>query len=184
MAKTSPNAKLGATELLVYAPLGAMSLARDFLPGFVAMCVSRGRSELADRQEQIEEQIARARSVGQMASVAGPSFLEKQLEEARARASEALAGLGNLGPRPAPEPEATPPSAPSGNGAARPAPVTATSSDEAAKLAIPDYDALAATQVVDRLAGLSRDELEAVRAYESAHRGRKTILGRIEQLRD
>jgi hypothetical protein len=49
-------------------------------------------------------------------------------------------------------------------------------------LAIPDYDSLAASQVVPRLAGLTGDELESVRAYESAHRGRTTILTRIAQL--
>ena len=49
--------------------------------------------------------------------------------------------------------------------------------DEAALLAIPDYDSLAASQVVPRLAGLTADELEAVRAYEAAHRARRTILG-------
>jgi hypothetical protein len=49
-------------------------------------------------------------------------------------------------------------------------------------LAIPDYDNLSASQVVPRLAGLSTEELEAVRRYESARRGRKTILNKIAQL--
>ena len=49
-------------------------------------------------------------------------------------------------------------------------------------LAIPSYDSLSASQVVQRLAGLSHDEVAAVRAYESATRGRKTILSRAEQL--
>jgi hypothetical protein len=35
---------------------------------------------------------------------------------------------------------------------------------------------------VQRLAGLSGPELEAVRTYEAATRGRKTILHRVEQL--
>ena len=46
-------------------------------------------------------------------------------------------------------------------------------------LAIPGYDSLAASQVVQRLAGLAADELAAVGAYESAHRGRRTILTRV-----
>ena len=50
-------------------------------------------------------------------------------------------------------------------------------------LAIPGYDSLSASQVVQRLAGLSRDELEAVGAYESAHRARRTILTRVNQLK-
>ena len=49
-------------------------------------------------------------------------------------------------------------------------------------LPIPGYDALSASQVVERLAGLTPDELDAVRAYESAHRHRRTILGKIEQI--
>ncbi len=52
----------------------------------------------------------------------------------------------------------------------------------AAALAIPDYDSLSASQVVPRLAGLSAQELEAVRQYEAAHRARRTILGRVAQL--
>jgi len=49
-------------------------------------------------------------------------------------------------------------------------------------LPIPGYDALSASQVVERLMGLSRDELDAVHAYEASHRQRRTILGKIEQL--
>ena len=53
---------------------------------------------------------------------------------------------------------------------------------DVADLAITDYDSLSASQVVTRLPGLTLDELEAVRAYEAAHRGRKTILNKIAQL--
>jgi hypothetical protein len=49
-------------------------------------------------------------------------------------------------------------------------------------LGIPDYDELSASQVVERLDGLQQAELEAVRTYEEAHRGRRTILFKIEQL--
>ena len=49
-------------------------------------------------------------------------------------------------------------------------------------LAIPGYDSLSAFQVVPRLDGLGGDELEAVRQYEHATRGRRTILSRIAQL--
>jgi hypothetical protein len=51
-------------------------------------------------------------------------------------------------------------------------------------LAIPDYDSLSASQVVTRLEGLSPEELEAVRTYEAAHRGRKTILNKVAQLQE
>ena len=52
----------------------------------------------------------------------------------------------------------------------------------AGTLAIPGYDTLAASQVVQRLASLEPDELDAVRRYEMATRGRRTILHRISQL--
>lgn len=68
---------------------------------------------------------------------------------------------------PAPHsPEATTGSAPSAQG-----------------LAIPGYDSLSASQVVQRLAGLSQEELAAVGEYEAAHRGRRTILTRVGQLK-
>jgi len=51
-----------------------------------------------------------------------------------------------------------------------------------AHLAIPSYDSLSASQVLQRLAGLSRDEVEAVRAYEARTRGRRTVLARADQL--
>jgi hypothetical protein len=46
---------------------------------------------------------------------------------------------------------------------------------------IQDYDSLAASQVVPRLATLSDADLRSVRSYEIAHRGRQTILNRISQ---
>jgi hypothetical protein len=49
-------------------------------------------------------------------------------------------------------------------------------------LPIPDYDELSASQVVERLVGLDHDSLELIRRYESAHRARNTILGKIAQL--
>ncbi len=49
-------------------------------------------------------------------------------------------------------------------------------------LAIPAYDTLAASQVVERLASLTPGELEAVREHESATRRRRTVLHRIAQL--
>jgi len=53
---------------------------------------------------------------------------------------------------------------------------------QAGRLAIPGYDSLAASQVVQRLSSLEPDELEAIRLYESATRRRRTILHRIAQL--
>jgi hypothetical protein len=74
------------------------------------------------------------------------------------------------GPAPSPEPVRAEPATPGA-----PAPLADT-------LAIPAYDSLSASQVVPRLSSLSPSELEAVREYETAHRGRKTILNRVAQL--
>jgi hypothetical protein len=49
-------------------------------------------------------------------------------------------------------------------------------------LPIDAYDHLAARQVCDRLPSLTPAELQLVAGYERAHRGRRTILGKIEQL--
>ncbi len=51
-----------------------------------------------------------------------------------------------------------------------------------AELPVQDYDSLAASQVVPRLATLATEELLAVQAYELAHRNRQTILNRVAQL--
>ena len=53
----------------------------------------------------------------------------------------------------------------------------------ASALPIDDYDHLAARQVVDRLATLTATELAQIDRYERAHRHRRTVLGRIAQLR-
>jgi hypothetical protein len=53
----------------------------------------------------------------------------------------------------------------------------------AEELPIEDYDSLSAVQVVPRLTGLSEDELTMIEAYETAGRGRRTILGKIDQVR-
>jgi hypothetical protein len=66
--------------------------------------------------------------------------------------------------------------------AGKPAAATPASTPVAESLAIPGYDTLAASQVVQRLSSLRPDELEAIRRYELATRGRRTILHRIAQL--
>lgn len=167
-------------DLFVYAPLGLAMNVRDMLP------------ELAEKgRQQVTGQVAMARMLGQFAVQQGSAEAEKAFDRARTSAQATLEQLGVLAPngasapapaRPAPPPAATtPPAQPSP--APTPPPAAAKTFGAAAEtLAIPDYDSLSASQVVPRLAGLSPDELEAVRDYESAHRGRKTILNKISQL--
>ncbi len=54
---------------------------------------------------------------------------------------------------------------------------------DAATLALADYDHLPASDVVSKLAGLEPDERDAIEAYELNGRRRRTILGKIEQLK-
>jgi len=62
------------------------------------------------------------------------------------------------------------------------APETVSGNGALPSLAIPGYDSLSASQVVQRLAGLSHNELIEVREHEQSHRHRRTILNRVEQL--
>jgi hypothetical protein len=55
-------------------------------------------------------------------------------------------------------------------------------SPDADELPIEEYESLAASHVIARLENLSPTELRKVREFEAAHRGRRTVLGRIDQL--
>lgn len=160
-------------DLLVYAPLGLVFTARDELPRLIA----KGRQGATG-------QVGMARVVGQFAVDQGQKEAGKLLRQATDR----LANLG-LVPDPDRKPGSpTPPSEPARDPAVVTPPTGAGASDvpdEAPavdSLAIPGYDSLSAPQVVQRLDGLSAAELEAVRLYEAATRGRKTILSRVVQL--
>ena len=157
-----------ALDVFVYAPLGLVFSARELLPKLA----EKGRSQLG-----------LAKMVGQFAVQQGQTEAGKAISKAQKQAMatlEQLAGSSNGNGR-----------APAGRAAERAqrptsaiptAPSAPTSGPEAADLAIPDYDSLSASQVLPRLQGLSVEELEAVRDYEAAHRGRKTILNRVAQL--
>jgi hypothetical protein len=166
-----------AVELFVYAPLGLALDARDLLPKLV----ERGR-----------QQVTMARMIGQFAVQQGQTEATKRLGKAGEQANAVLTELGVI-PRPSAEPPAPPPrpSAPTGVAPAAPSAAATTPVAPAAParpgptastLAIADYDSLSASQVIPRLPGLSSDERRSVQDYESAHRGRKTILNRIAQL--
>ncbi|HUP85497.1 MAG TPA: hypothetical protein VM143_07500 [Acidimicrobiales bacterium] len=161
-------------ELGLYAPLGLALAARDSLPDLIA----RGR-------QQVTSQVALARMMGKYAVSEGEKDLRKRVEEV----SSTLSALGLL---PEPHPSVRDPHVPAGpsndgasngstNGKAS-APAAAEPVLSRADLAIPGYDTLSASQVVQRLAGLTTEELEAVRDYESGTRGRRTILSKIGQL--
>lgn len=161
-----------AADVFVFAPLGAALTAREVVP------------DLAERgRRTFESQVTMARMIGEFAVRQGRSEIEKAYDRAREQATTTLQTLGVVPPpagngrTPTPAPPPRPPRA-----RPEPAAPAAPAGPPVETLAIPDYDSLSASQVVPRLAGLSDDELEAVRAYEAAHRSRKTILNRIGQL--
>ena len=152
-----------AVEIAVLAPIGFALEARRLMPSFV----ERGR-----------QQVNMAKMVGQFAVAHGQTTASKKLSKAQEQAEAILAEFGIGASIDASEADVAP--APSAAPVA--APAGPRSSAAAAELPIADYDSLAASQVIPRLAGLSDEELQAVHDYELSHRGRKTILGKIAQL--
>ncbi|MGH9245907.1 MAG: hypothetical protein ACRD29_16630 [Acidimicrobiales bacterium] len=177
-----------ALDAFFYAPIGLALNADDVI------------RQMAERGRQ---SVTAARFIGQMAVQQGRTEVDKALDRLQEQATTLVDQLSELtgtgaGTRPAPaEPapaaddSAAPAErledravatvaaggAPSANGGSPDG-----TSPAVATLAIPDYDSLAASQVLPRLAGLATDELESVRRYEASHRGRKTILNRVAQL--
>lgn len=192
----APKPLDAALDLFVFVPVGLAVTAAEELPKLAA----KGRSRVTTR-------LTTARVIGQFAVAQGRQMIEKRFEApspapapsrpARPAPPEADSDLtyeellGRDGPvsngagpgadapaaAPATVPAASPPQGGPAAAPARPRP-----RPRAADLTIPGYDSLSASQVVQRLAGLSGDELAAVGAYEEAHRGRRTILNRIGQL--
>jgi hypothetical protein len=166
-APTDPAKLLDAAlDVFVYAPIGFLLDAREVVP------------KLAERGKG---QVALARLFGRYAVKRGQAEADRLLKARNAPPQPQ--------PAPPPEPARTPaPAAPARAAATKrkaKAPAKAPAKRKrvvASALAIPGYDALSASQVVPRLDALRASELEAVRAYEAAHRGRRTILNRIAQL--
>jgi len=157
-----------------------------------------GPSMLPKLAEQGKVHMGNARYLGRRAVREAEPQVRRLLEGIGGQAAELLKGVGLVPPASPAEPsptEAAPAAPPArsprarqvattevvathGNGDSPAAPAGPAVDD----LAIPDYDSLSASHVVNRLPGLSPDELEAVRLYEAAHRGRKTILNKAAQL--
>jgi hypothetical protein len=165
-----------AVELLVYAPIGLLFDGATLLPQLV---------------EKGKNQVTMARMIGKFAVDQGRSEATKAASRLSDQAAGVLDFLGDSvtgvpapisgGGRPTPA-RPTPERAPNGAVHAAPAPPVPGPAIAATSLAIPDYDGLSASQVVNRLGGLSAAELASVQRYEAANRGRKTILSKVAQL--
>lgn len=157
-----------ALDVFVYAPIGLLFEGRSILPQLV---------------EKGKAQVAMARMIGQFAVQQGQVEAAKAAAKVQEQAQGVfdVLGLGDDGEAEAEAPQ--PPPAP--RRAPEPAPEVVevvVSGPAVSDLAIPDYDSLSASQVVNRLAGLTADELAAVLSYERANRGRKTIINKCSQL--
>lgn len=169
-----------ALDLLVFAPVGLALTAREELPRLIA----RGRA-------QVTGQLALAKMFGQFAVNHGQKEAQKRAERLVKQVSEPRRPPARPTRVPATN-EASHGASVTGNGRQSGAAAAAVASAGAARatmapmpsadLAIPGYDTLSASQVVQRLGGLSAAELEAVREYETATRGRRTILSKVAQL--
>jgi hypothetical protein len=149
-------------DVAVYAPIGFASHLRDQHQAYV----TAGR-------ERFGQTVELARFVGKVAVERGQQELRKRFDRNVHHDSPA--------PPPTPGPTAAE-TTPTAGEAAVAVTVVADVAPATADLPLADYDSLAASQVVLRLDDLQPGEVEAVRAYEAAHRARRTILAKIAQL--
>lgn len=168
-------------DLFVFVPAGIVASAVEEFPKLAAL----GREKLGVR-------VSSARAVGKFAmktggkelrrrsggllgrdipTSAGDRFVRSPASGPHATRGPVGASVDTPGSK---RPTAAPGASPMANGH-----VPAVST-----LSIPGFDTLSASQVVQRLDGLNREELVSVRAYETSNRGRRTILNRVDQLLD
>ncbi len=168
-------------DLLVYVPAGIVVSAVEELPKLAA----RGREELGMR-------VHSARAVGRFAVHAGRREVSKRsgglLGGPPARTRGPFATTRTASPSTAAGGAVRDDGTGVASAASTPQPRVRSVANghipKVSTLSIPGFDTLSASQVVQRLDGLNREELVSVRAYETSTRGRRTILNRIDQLLD
>jgi len=196
-----------ALDTFVYAPVGVALFVKDSAPTFLPVFIARGKGELDGRRREVEGALAQAKSRGEATVAFGPvsimadvmarldalrnqlvstvgdttDVVTSSIANTVATASEAVAGgIASPSTPATPTESSAPTAAPAPRPESAGAPTTAR--PDVSALAIANYDELSASQVVERLDGLDHTDLEAIREYETATRGRRTILGRIETL--
>jgi hypothetical protein len=164
-----------------------------FLPTGLAVTFVEELPRLAERgRERLGVQVNSARAVGKFTVKAGHRQLKRRSEGLKRTPTEKAAPNPSAAARPGPPrlraiprpPVRSAPTAPPDDVTTAPARPVNGHVPEVGSLAIPGFDTLSASQVVQRLDGLSRPELVAVRTYENSTRGRRTILSRVDQLLD
>lgn len=163
-----------AAEIALYAPFGLFGYLRDAAPTLFTVLVARGRGEVDRARSDIARQVRHVRSYGDAMIAFG---LKRRGDEQDPSLQPIHGAEGNgAAPRDAAESSRVPTD---DGGSSEPPHGSGTQSTH---LAIPSYDSLSASQVVERLAGLDQAQLDAVRTYEEDTRRRRTILGKIDQL--
>jgi hypothetical protein len=150
-----------ALDLFFYAPVGLLaSSLEELTTQDVPVLAEKGRG-------RVRRLLTNARVVGHVTISMGRRTITSELSKWRP-------------PEPAEPPDRAAEPAPSKRRAERPEYLRRV--EPAPDLAIPDYEALSASQVVRRLAGLGPAELTAIYEHEAATRKRRTILHRTQQL--
>jgi len=192
-----------ALRMLVYGPVGLACYVKDSAPTFLGLFVSRGQREVANVRRTVGERLgivtpepATPRAdplgtIGRAATQAGAAAATTVTPVVNSGIVAATSALRSVTGSPstaapssaAPSTAARSTAAPST--AAPPAGAAPTGEGgSAADLPIPGYDGLSASQVIERIGGLPASALAQIRAYEAAHRGRRTVLASIDQLTD
>jgi hypothetical protein len=115
--------------------------------------------------ERVRRELVLARFVGKLA-------VEQGVRELRARLDASTTDDGELAPSSDAPSDAPVVDHPSGDG------------PDVETLALADYDHLPASAVVAKLDGLDRAERAAIEQYELRNRHRRTVLGKLDQLRE
>lgn len=124
--------------------------------------------------DRVRREIVLARFLGKLA-------VDQGLSEIRSRLSP-TESTADVPERPTP-PEPVEPVVERTPAADATSPAGSSDVPSADALALADYDHLSSAQIVSKLAGLDASELDAIDTYERAGRHRRTILGKVEQLR-
>jgi hypothetical protein len=147
-------------DLFVYAPVGLVYEYQEVLPKLI----KRGKS-----------QVQIAKLLGTMAAKQGQRVVNSRLEDVIDGATSGVAqGITDIGSRVGLAPES---------------PTTRSDSDRALEsagddppLPIVGYNDLTAKQIIGLLGDLDPAQRARIGAYEAAHRGRKTVMAKLDAL--
>jgi hypothetical protein len=151
-------------ELAIILPVEVSSRLIDAVPAVV--------DKLPSAAERVKREVVLARFLGKMVVDQGARELRTRLH------------ADDRGPSPVTHQE-RPEDAPDDRPAVQPPAGGLAESDvpDVNSLALADYDHLSSAQIVAKLDGLDAIERDAIERYERTGRHRRTILGKLDQLR-